>query len=262
MPELNKRSVSKKTRFEVFKRDSFKCQYCGKSAPDVILNCDHIKPISKGGNNGLMNLITACFDCNSGKSNRKLSDQSVIKKQKMQIDELNERREQLKLLQKYRESVKSIDQEKVSYLVSLIEDDLVGCIVSDLEINSIKSWVKKYQYKIIIESMEASAKQYLQINGEGYTSDSSVDKFFKMIPRICCIKESGAIQPNKEAYYIRGILKNRGLYFNQQEALSLINKTILENASLDSLKESARKSITYSCFSNALNLFLQEKGVA
>lgn len=34
----NKRtSIGKKTRFEVFKRDSFTCQYCGQKAPDVIL---------------------------------------------------------------------------------------------------------------------------------------------------------------------------------------------------------------------------------
>lgn len=36
-------AISKRVRFDVFKRDSFKCQYCGKSAPDVILEVDHIK---------------------------------------------------------------------------------------------------------------------------------------------------------------------------------------------------------------------------
>jgi len=42
-------AVSTRTRFEIFKRDSFRCQYCGKSAPDVILHIDHIEPASKGG---------------------------------------------------------------------------------------------------------------------------------------------------------------------------------------------------------------------
>ena len=44
-----RKTISKKTRFEVFKRDSFKCQYCGASAPEAILVVDHIDPFSKGG---------------------------------------------------------------------------------------------------------------------------------------------------------------------------------------------------------------------
>jgi 5-methylcytosine-specific restriction endonuclease McrA len=55
----HRKQISKKLRFEVFKRDSFKCQYCGNSAPDVILHVDHIEPISKGGDNSILNLITS-----------------------------------------------------------------------------------------------------------------------------------------------------------------------------------------------------------
>ena len=62
-------SVSKKIRFEVFKRDGFSCAYCGKSPPKVTLECDHIEPKSKGGSDDINNLITACFDCNRGKRN-------------------------------------------------------------------------------------------------------------------------------------------------------------------------------------------------
>ncbi len=69
----NKRKgLSKKLRFEVFKRDGFTCQYCGRSAPDVILEVDHIKSVKNGGDNDIMNLITSCFDCNRGKGKRKL----------------------------------------------------------------------------------------------------------------------------------------------------------------------------------------------
>jgi 5-methylcytosine-specific restriction endonuclease McrA len=57
-----RKSMSKKLRFEVFKRDSFACQYCGNKAPDVVLEVDHINPVSKGGDNSILNLITSCFD--------------------------------------------------------------------------------------------------------------------------------------------------------------------------------------------------------
>ncbi len=66
-------AVSKKIRFEVFKRDGFQCAYCGKSPPEAILECDHINPKSKGGKDDINNLITACFDCNRGKRNVPLS---------------------------------------------------------------------------------------------------------------------------------------------------------------------------------------------
>lgn len=57
-------------RFEVFARDNYTCQYCGRKAPDVVLHVDHIVPVSKGGTDEPANLLTACADCNEGKSDR------------------------------------------------------------------------------------------------------------------------------------------------------------------------------------------------
>lgn len=57
-------------RFLVLQRDGFKCAYCGRSAPDVALHVDHIYPRSKGGQNAVSNLITACEECNEGKKDR------------------------------------------------------------------------------------------------------------------------------------------------------------------------------------------------
>ena len=65
-------AISKKIRFEVFKRDGFICQYCGKHPPEVTLEIDHIQPKSKNGRDDINNLITACFDCNRGKTNIEL----------------------------------------------------------------------------------------------------------------------------------------------------------------------------------------------
>src|SRR4030043_480750 len=60
-------TVSLKLRFEVFKRDGFTCQYCGRKTPEIILELEHVIPISKGGTDELDNLITSCFECNRGK---------------------------------------------------------------------------------------------------------------------------------------------------------------------------------------------------
>lgn len=61
-------AVSKRLRFEVLRRDDHTCQYCGRSAPDVELQVDHVVPVTLGGRDEPSNLRTACRACNSGKS--------------------------------------------------------------------------------------------------------------------------------------------------------------------------------------------------
>ena len=58
------------TRFNVFLRDSFACQYCGDGFPAHDLTFDHMVPRSKGGNTVWTNVITACSGCNLRKGNR------------------------------------------------------------------------------------------------------------------------------------------------------------------------------------------------
>jgi hypothetical protein len=68
-----RKSLSKRLRFEIFKRDGFACQYCGKTPPDATLVIDHINPVATGGDNDEMNLITSCEACNQGKSDKPLT---------------------------------------------------------------------------------------------------------------------------------------------------------------------------------------------
>lgn len=62
--------LSPRVRSEVLHRDNYTCQYCGRKAPTVVLEVDHRVPVSGGGTDESSNLITACTDCNRGKSNR------------------------------------------------------------------------------------------------------------------------------------------------------------------------------------------------
>lgn len=61
------RRVSPKIRFEVLKRDNFRCRLCGRTSDDTKLHVDHIIPVVKGGKNNIDYLITLCIDCNLGK---------------------------------------------------------------------------------------------------------------------------------------------------------------------------------------------------
>lgn len=61
-------------RWDVFSRDGFRCRYCGISVDEgATLHADHIVARSAGGPTTLENLVTACLDCNLGKSNKVLT---------------------------------------------------------------------------------------------------------------------------------------------------------------------------------------------
>lgn len=64
------RNLSQRMRFAVLFRDNFTCQYCGRKPPEVTLQVDHRNPYSLGGEHSMENLVTACNECNLGKSNR------------------------------------------------------------------------------------------------------------------------------------------------------------------------------------------------
>ena len=69
--KVSMRRISDKLRYQVLKRDNFKCCACGASPaknPAVELHIDHIIPWSKGGETTIDNLQTLCSKCNLGKS--------------------------------------------------------------------------------------------------------------------------------------------------------------------------------------------------
>ena len=58
------------TRFNVFLRDLFTCQYCGDAAPAHDLTFDHVVPRSRGGRTTWENVVTACGPCNLRKGSK------------------------------------------------------------------------------------------------------------------------------------------------------------------------------------------------
>ena len=58
------------TRFNVFLRDRFACQYCLSGFPASELTFDHLIPRSRGGRTSWTNIVTACNRCNLRKGNR------------------------------------------------------------------------------------------------------------------------------------------------------------------------------------------------
>lgn len=105
---------SKLVRFEVFKRDAFRCIYCGAMPPDAVLEIDHVVPLAAGGSGEPENLVTSCFTCNRGKRDVPLErTRSTIREQR---DVLEERHEQLHEYRRWVEAVHAEENAAVTHV--------------------------------------------------------------------------------------------------------------------------------------------------
>ena len=75
---VNPQSNPNFTRFNVFLRDKFSCQYCGSKNE---LTFDHLLPRSRGGKTDWDNVVTACSGCNVKKGGRLLQKSGMILQQ-------------------------------------------------------------------------------------------------------------------------------------------------------------------------------------
>ena len=58
------------SRRNLWKRDHFCCQYCGKKPPHDEITVDHVQPRSRGGISSFKNCVLACIECNKKKDNK------------------------------------------------------------------------------------------------------------------------------------------------------------------------------------------------
>lgn len=158
-----KKPISKKIRFEVFKRDHFTCQYCGRSAPDAILEVDHLTPVAEGGENDLLNLVTSCRECNRGKGKKKLSDNSVVEKQRAQLHELAEKREQVEMMIQWRDELRKLKEMEVDSICN----DFFNETRTRLDSNSrekVRRLISEFSYLEVMDAMDIAINKYYSGN--------------------------------------------------------------------------------------------------
>lgn len=222
-----RKPLSKSTRFEVFKRDRFTCQYCGAKAPDVLLEVDHIKPVAKGGTDDLMNLITACRDCNRGKRDRELTDDSIIRLQNEQLEELAERKEQLEMMLEWREelddmwddAVNAVKKKMLSYANFKPKP-----IFSAQGKDSIKNLLKEYSIDEVYEGIEIAFSKYPAETLGQYRYA------LRKIPGICYFQKK-----NDRHYYYFNYLKKAliGMGFEPDDNFQKLKDKIFEKVHTD-----------------------------
>jgi len=241
---VKRKPLSKKIRFEIFKRDSFTCQYCGRKSPNIILEVDHINPVKRGGKNDLLNLITSCFDCNRGKSANPISDNSMVEKQRKQIEELNLKRQQLEMMLDWRNELDNIDdfshQKVCDYFDSFFTDYRLNEKARQSYFIKV---IKKFGVEKVLDSIKLSTDKYKK----------SENDFEVCLSKVIGILNYDSMPEHKQKIsYIKGISRNK---FQDTDNLKLhlaLERNYNEGVDLDVIME-ALKSNQFNRFYHFLN---------
>lgn len=262
MADASKRkSISKKLRFEVLKRDSFQCQYCGASAPNVLLQIDHVDPVANGGTNDILNLITSCEDCNAGKGARTIDDNSALARQQNQLQELNERREQLELMIQWKSELTQLEDDVIARVSDHWSDRVGGFRPNERGLQTLRKLVKKYGFGDVIDAIDTASEVYVKYDEEGSTHES-VEVAFGKLPGILKTNEVAKEKPYiRDLYYIRGILRNRG-YVNERYVMEFLEGAAEAGVPIDELKAIASKSSSWTRFCETVEGRIGEVGEA
>ena len=235
-----RKAISSRTRFEVFKRDGFKCQYCGRSAPEIVLRVDHIDPVANGGENDLLNLVTACFDCNAGKSDKLLSDNSAVELQVEQLQVLNERRVQLEMLLEWKKSLKSMAEVELQHALEVWRNES-GRDLTETGLTEFRKLIKNFGVERVVSAIEIACEKY-----------TDRQQAFSKIGGICYVSKKSESDPTYQTTaMVRGILTKRGLYVNY--ALPDFIRAAFEvGFNHEDIIELAKKSRSWTAFREAL----------
>jgi len=250
--------ISKKLRFEVFKRDSFRCQYCGRSAPEIVLVIDHLTPVAEGGKSEILNLITSCDPCNAGKGKRPLSDNSTLTKQRDQLEELNERREQIEMMFQWKQELSNLKEESLSKVAEYWSKCVTGYSLNEHGLRSLKKLSHRYELQEILDGIQIATDQYLTYDKKGNVEKESVEVAWKKVSGICQVRRLEKSKPYiRDLYYVRAILRNRG-YVNEQYVMDLLESAVKAGIDVEDLRIYAKQSSSWSRFRDDLEARIEQ----
>jgi hypothetical protein len=162
---MKRQALSKKTRFEVFKRDNFTCQYCGAKPDESLLVVDHMHPVKLGGTNDMINLITSCQPCNQGKAARLLNE--IHPRPDADLMRLEVHQEIAEL-----ERFQTVEQAKVAAIdetIRLIREHFTGLtgLRWQPQDQQIRLMLARYEPSIVKEAIGALAKKMNHLKSQG-----------------------------------------------------------------------------------------------
>lgn len=240
-----RKSTGKKTRFEIFKRDKFTCQYCGRKAPEIVLVCDHVNPVAAGGPTTLLNLITSCVDCNAGKGATPLDDQTALAKQHAELARLAERREQIDMMVQWARGLEENSEHEINSFAGFWLELFDGRVVLNPSgYDSARKWLRTFGLATLLEAARTAFTQYVKEKDGGGYQIETVCLAWSKIPGIARLSSLPVAE--KELYYCRGIIRRRFTYVDERSAMSMLRQAHAAGVSTEELKEAAKTARNWS----------------
>lgn len=178
-------SIGNSRRFEIFKRDSFACQYCGRTPPAAILEVDHVIAVSKGGTNDDENLLTSCFECNHGKAARDLGDAAAPVDYRARLIEKRERAQQAAAYNLFLLELRDAETAAIERIGEAWYDGLAGkpagFLFGPSRQPSVRRFLKELPEMIVLEAVEIAQSWH----GARYCSVDRDDKAWRYFCGIC-----------------------------------------------------------------------------
>lgn len=154
-----RKAISKKLRFEVFKRDEFMCAYCGSTPPAVVLQVDHIHPVAEGGTNDIDNLITSCQPCNIGKGANVLTNIPISLKEKAAL--IAEKEAQIKAYYEIMQEQEIRLEDEMWMIAEIIESGSSKSGMNRGWLSSIKKFVKHMGFFEVKDAAEIARGKFI-----------------------------------------------------------------------------------------------------
>jgi hypothetical protein len=210
--------------------------------------------VSLGGDNDILNLLTSCADCNGGKGARELADDSMLQRQRAQLDELNERREQLEMMIQWRDGLRDLDRETIDMLAARIEVYLpTGHKVNETGRRTISKWIKDFGFNVILQAID-EAWDKAKGQNLAFADDAALNTYSQMfldnIGRFASvIKRSNGDDSARRLFYVRGILNKRCDWMPAPyKAMADLKAFVAAGVDAEDLVNLAKCSFSYSRF--------------
>lgn len=252
-----RKGISARTRFEIFKRDCFTCQYCGQKAPDILLHIDHIEAVANGGSDEIINLVTSCSVCNSGKSDVALSDDSAVKRQHIQLQEMNERQEQLQMMLKWRKGLLAMEQESLNHAIQIWHMAVEPFQVTEVGLREVRILIRRFGLELVLRAIDIATDQYLKFGNNQKPTKESVHEAWRKLSGIC----ANEVAPPEVrcSRYCMAILKRRG-YINYGTARDYLDRAFDANIDHELLIRTAKRSRNWNEWQCAMDQLLGGDG--
>lgn len=163
-------NISKRMRFEVFKRDGFACQYCGQQPPKVLLEVDHVNPKSKGGPDDINNLITACADCNRGKSDVSLKKIPATLSKNVEI--IKEKEDQLREYNKALSKIRKREDASIESVEAIFTEYFPGYVLNQQFCDMpLRRFVQELPQIVVEDAMRQACHYMKSVHGPDARED-------------------------------------------------------------------------------------------